>query len=86
MQQLRNTLEGIGFKILRWQDTTEKGRSWFRRIGAKSSTEDLPLLGIHLLLGPEFRVMAQNLVRNLEEGRIALIETVMQRPSLSFAA
>lgn len=85
-QQLRNTLEDIGFKILSWQDATEKGRSWFRRIGAKNSTKELPHLGIHLLLGPEFRVMAQNQMRNLEEDRIALIETVMQRPLLSVAA
>jgi hypothetical protein len=41
----------------------------------------LPRLGIHLLLGEDFRLMAQNQVRNLEEGRITLIETILQRPT-----
>ena len=80
-QQLRDRLENLGFEILSWQDSTEKGRSWFRRMGAKISQEGLPPLGIHLLLGAEFRLMAQNQVRNLEEDRIALVETIVKRPS-----
>jgi ubiquinone/menaquinone biosynthesis C-methylase UbiE len=79
-QQLRDTLQGIGFEILSWQDSTEKGRSWFRRMGAKIKQDGLPRLGIHLLLGADFKLMAQNQVRNLEEDRIALIETVVRRP------
>jgi ubiquinone/menaquinone biosynthesis C-methylase UbiE len=80
-QQLRDRLEEVGFEILSWQDTTEKGRSWFRRMGAKITKEGFPRLGIHVLLGPEFRAMAKNQVRNLEEDRIALIETIVKRPS-----
>ena len=80
-QQLRDTLQGIGFEILSWQDSTERGRSWFRRMGAKIKQDGLPRLGIHLLLGEDFRLMAQNQVRNLEEGRIALIETIVMRPA-----
>lgn len=84
-QQLRDQLEESGFEILSWQDATERGRSWFRRMGARIKQEGLPRLGIHLLLGKDFRLMAQNQVRNLEEDRIALIETIVQRP-LSSAA
>jgi len=82
-QQLRDTLQDVGFEILSWQDSTEKGRSWFRRMGAKIKQDGLPRLGIHLLLGTDFRLMAQNQVRNLEEDRIALIETIVRRPALS---
>jgi ubiquinone/menaquinone biosynthesis C-methylase UbiE len=80
-QQLRSILEGVGFNILSWQDATAKGCAWFTRMGAKISQKGLPRLGIHLLLGDEFRLMAQNQVRNLDEGRIALVETIVQRPS-----
>ncbi len=80
-QQLRNKLEGIGFNALSWQDATAKGCAWFTRMGAQISQKGLPCLGIHLLLGDEFRLMAQNQVRNLDEGRIALVETIVQRPS-----
>lgn len=79
-QHLRQTLEARGFEILSWQDVTERGRSWFRRMGARIKQEGLPPLGIHLLLGEDFRLMAQNQVRNLEEDRIALIETIVRRP------
>lgn len=78
--QIRNRLEHIGFEILTWRDTTEIGRSWFRRLGEKIITEGLPPLGIHLLLGSDFKVMAHNQVLNLEENRIALVEAVVRRP------
>jgi ubiquinone/menaquinone biosynthesis C-methylase UbiE len=80
-QHLRHRLEGVGFEILSWQDNTEKGRSWFRRMAARITDKGLPRLGIHLLLGEDFRLMAQNQVRNLEENRIALIEAIVKRPS-----
>jgi ubiquinone/menaquinone biosynthesis C-methylase UbiE len=79
-RQLRNKLEIAGFEILTWRDTTETGRSWFRHLGDKIRTEGSQPLGIHLLLGPDFRLMAQNQVRNLDEDRIALIEAVARRP------
>jgi hypothetical protein len=77
---MRNTLESVGFEILTWRDTTETGRSWFRHLGEKIRTEGTPPLGIHLLLGPDFGLMAQNQVRNLEEDRVAIIEAVLKRP------
>ena len=79
-ESLRKTLEGIGFEILLWRDTTETCRSWFSHLGDKIRTEGYPPLGIHLLLGPDFRIMAQNQVRNLEENRISVIEAVLRRP------
>jgi len=85
-QQLRAHLEGLGFEILRWQDTTEQGRSWFRRLSERTARQGSPRLGLHLLLGADFRLMAQNQLRNLEEGRIALIETIVRRPVSSSVA
>jgi ubiquinone/menaquinone biosynthesis C-methylase UbiE len=80
-RQVQNTLESVGFEILTWRDTTETGRSWFRHLGEKIRTEGPAPLGIHLLLGPDFGLMAQNQVRNLEENRVAIIEAVVRRPA-----
>lgn len=77
---LRSILEQIGFEILMWRDATETGRSWFRHLGEKIRKEGAPPLGIHLLLGPDFSIMARNQVRNLEEDRISLIEAMLRRP------
>jgi SAM-dependent methyltransferase len=79
-ESIRETLEKTGFEILLWRDTTDICRSWFSHLGDKISTEGYPPLGIHLLLGSDFRVMAKNQVRNLEENRIAVIEAVLSRP------
>ncbi len=79
-QQMRESLEATGFETVLWRDVTETCRSWFRHLGEKIRRLGSPSLGIHLLLGPDFRAMAENQVRNLEEGRITLIEAIMRRP------
>jgi SAM-dependent methyltransferase len=82
-QQMRNTLEATGFEVLVWRDTTEAARVWFRRLGEKIRQEGTSPLGLQLLLGQEFRQMAHNQVRNLEEDRIAIMEAVARRPKHS---
>lgn len=82
-QQLLDTLTDTGFDVLIWRDATESGRSWFRRMRDKIRQNGLPSLGLQLLLGQDFRLMAHNQVLNLEEDRIALIEVVARRPGNS---
>jgi hypothetical protein len=45
----------------------------------KIRKEGLPPLGFHVLLGPDFKDMAQNQRRNLEEGRIVLAQVVAKK-------
>ncbi|MDT8444480.1 MAG: class I SAM-dependent methyltransferase [Desulfuromonadales bacterium] len=80
-QQLRQMLEELGFEILSWQDNTEKACSWFQHAAAKLIRDGSPQLGIHLLMGEDFPLMAQNQVRNLEQNRITLIESIVKRPA-----
>ncbi len=79
--ELHNLLEEAGFEILRWRDTTDLGREWFRALGQHIQEEGAPSLGFQVLLGPDFQAMAQNQVRNLEENRIRLIEVLAKKPS-----
>lgn len=79
-EKLRELLEARGLHILSWRDTSEIGRVWFKEVTAKMQLQGgNPTLGFHILLGPDFRVMAQNQVRNLNENRIVLIECVAQK-------
>jgi len=55
------------------------GRAWFHRCFSVSESPDAPPLGFHLLMGDDFRAMASNQLRNLEENRIALIEVVARK-------
>ena len=77
--ELRRLLEEAAFTITDWADTTEAARAWFVRLAEKIQKEGLPSLGFHLLLGADFKVMAQNQGRNLQEGRIALAQIVARK-------
>lgn len=74
--ELRRLLDGAGFTISDWSDTTEVARTWFVSLAEKIRRDGLPPLGFHLLLGPDFKEMAQNQGRNLQEGRIVLAQVV----------
>lgn len=78
--QLRELLGATGLHIHSWRDTSEIGRAWFKEVAAKMQQQGgSPALGFHILLGPDFRLMAQNQVRNLNENRIVLIECVARK-------
>ena len=75
-EELRHLLEDAGFTVSDWKDTTPQAREWFVKLEERISREGFPTLGFHLLMGPDFREMAQNQGRNLEEGRILLGQIV----------
>ena len=74
--ELRTLLDQAGFRIVDWADTTNAARAWFVSLAEKIRKDGLPPLGFHVLLGPDFKDMAQNQRRNLEEGRIVLAQVV----------
>ncbi len=78
--ELHDLLEEVGFEILRWRDTTDLGREWFRAMRRRIQEEGAAPLGFHVLLGPDFQTMTQNMIRNLDENRIALIEVLARKP------
>ena len=79
--ELRELLGQAGFQVVSWRDTSEEGRSWFREVAEKmQKVGGTPPLGFHILLGPDFKTMARNQVRNLNENRIGLIEAVGTTP------
>ena len=78
--ELHDLLEQVGFEILRWRDTTDLGREWFRAMRRRIREEGAAPLGFHVLLGPDFQTMTQNMIRNLDENRIALIEVLARKP------
>lgn len=77
-EELRRLLDAAGFRIEHWRDTTAEGRAFFENLFARVAESGPPPLGLHLLL-PDFRPLAQNVLKNLEENRIAAIEIVCRR-------
>ena len=77
--QLRQLLKETGFEISSWEDTTAAAEEWFASLARNIQQSGLPPLGFHVLLGPDFQVMARNQRRNLEEGRIVLAQVVARK-------
>jgi SAM-dependent methyltransferase len=77
--ELRSLLEQAGFEIEHWQDTTAAGRDWFIEMNRRFQESGPPPISFVLLMGSEFKDMAANQRRNLEEGRVALIEAVCRK-------
>jgi ubiquinone/menaquinone biosynthesis C-methylase UbiE len=73
---LRTLLEKTSFAIRVWRDATPEARQWF---AAQRPPAQPPKLGLHLLLGPDFRTMAGNFARNVIEGRVGLLMAVGQK-------
>lgn len=78
--RMRALLAEQGFQVISWADCTEAGVAWFAERERVRADSPAPKLGLHLVMGADFGVMAGNLGRNLREGRASLIQTVLARP------
>lgn len=79
---MREVLEETGFSVLSWADETETALAWFAEMDAKRPTpisSSPPPLGTHVVMGPRFAEMVGNFRRNLEDGRVRLVQTVLRR-------
>jgi SAM-dependent methyltransferase len=82
--ETRATLESQGFQVASWIDRTAAAIDWFAELQSKLSTSSAApppgsSLGLHVVMGPEFKVMAANLQRNLTEGRAVVVELLVTR-------
>jgi ubiquinone/menaquinone biosynthesis C-methylase UbiE len=77
-QDTRAMLEAAGFRVLQWIDNTET--SLAEAAAERSRPPGAPpILGIHLVVGPSFRDKMRNAQSAMSEGRIRLINAVLQR-------
>jgi len=77
---IRDVLAQAGFREMIWHDATAQYMEEYRKLAAKTADPaGPPPLGVHLILGPEAGKMRKNVVRNLEEGRIVLVQSVLKK-------
>ena len=72
----RAVLESSGFTVRVWRDVSAEARQWFAALRPPTQP---PKLGLHLLLGPDFRTMSGNFGRNVIEGRVGLLMAVCEK-------
>jgi MPBQ/MSBQ methyltransferase len=78
---LRRLLVDAGFRELAWADQSAWALDWLAERQRTLAAADgaTPPVGLARVLGPTFRTMAQNHGRNLREGRIRIVEGVLER-------
>lgn len=77
----RSDITSAGFDIEVWNDKTYLARKAFTNAKEPVGEPNLPILGVHLLVGDDIQTKAYNLHRNLDEERVSLIETVAVKHS-----
>ena len=76
---LRALLEATGFEVVTWRDASASTLEWIAKIAASPPPEGPPSLTLGLLMGANMAEKAGNLRRNLKEGKISLLQTVLTR-------
>ena len=78
-EETRDKLERAGFRATTWTDTTKTSLEEVQARAKVAKTGSPSPLGLHLLLGSDFATISRNMLRNLEEGRIGLLNAVLRR-------
>lgn len=72
-------LESAGLQVLEWEYRSADSLEWFRNAVAGVRATGPAPLGLHLLLGTSILRRLENLIRNLQESRITVIQSVAAR-------
>ena len=78
--ETRALLEAAGFTDILMQDTGPKYLAGYRKALELAARGELPILGIHLLLGKDAIDKTRNSARNIEEGRTHPFQVVCRKP------
>ena len=79
---MRVALEKADFKVTLWNDNTQVAVAWFaeqQKARAAAPANPPPALGLHVAMGADFPALGANLGRNLKEGRVGLIQAIVER-------
>lgn len=78
----RELLKNTSFREIIWEDKTTSALEWFSQMINRSQANGVsppPPLGIHTIVGPQWQTMVKNLVKNFEEGFVALGQGIFER-------
>ena len=79
-QEMEADLSAAGFEIVAFRNTTAEVEAATRRNRERLERDGLGPLGTHLILGDALRQMQINSSLNLEQGKVATVEALVQKP------
>ena len=78
-EELRKLLQAVGFQEISWENKTSSAMDWLNQMKKRAETSGPPLIGLHTLVGNQWPELIKNVMRNLEEGRIAVAQGIFKR-------
>jgi hypothetical protein len=72
-------VEALGLRFAERADRTPQALAWFEATVERVRQSGPPPLGIHLLMGPTARLKLGNMLRNLQERRVAVWQAVAEK-------
>ena len=72
--QTRQNINDAGFQLATWNDVTQQSLDWFHQFLARARERGPSPLGLHLVMGQDAREKIGNMARNLEEGRVQVVQ------------
>ena len=79
-EEMAADLRAVGFAIISFRDTSADILPANQRNRERLEREGLAPLGTHLIMGERLLEMQINSSRNLEDGRVATVEALVQKP------
>jgi sarcosine/dimethylglycine N-methyltransferase len=76
--EMRAQLIAAGFEIVEFRDTTEASRAAYAQNRARPGP--VPLVAVDIIHGPRAPEMQRNTRRNVEEGRVRVVEALVRKP------
>jgi len=78
--EYRSALESAGFRIIAERNRTGFALEFFKNMQARTAgPQELPPLGVHILMGDSAARKMKNVVRNISDGLIAPVELIAQK-------
>jgi hypothetical protein len=71
--------EGVGFRVIPGQHTKQEALEQQTARAKALDSGSLPPLGLHILIGEAFPTVTKNMLRSLQEQRVQLFNTVVER-------
>jgi len=78
---LERELADVGLKPVVWEDKSDASAAFFRTVVSRIQSSGWMPLGLHLVMGDRAAEKFGNMLRNLEDGRIQVVQAVMAHAS-----
>lgn len=76
--EVRELLEAIGLRVVRWEDTTERSIAFFHERLPRLRGAEVPPLGLHVIMGEGALEKFENMLAILESGAVTTVQAVLR--------